>query len=36
MIKQMTVATAKTKFNELKTAILADGKIDLTEVDVSL
>lgn len=32
----MTVSTAKTKFNELKTAILADGKVDLTEVDVLL
>ena len=32
----MTASEAKTKLKGLKTAILADGKVDLTEVDILL
>lgn len=32
----MTASEAKTKLKSLKTAILADGKVDLTEVDILL
>lgn len=32
----MTAREAKTKLKGLKTAILADGKVDLTEVDILL
>lgn len=32
----MTASEAKTKLKGLKTAVLADGKVDLTEVDILL
>ena len=32
----MTASEAKTKLKDLKTAILADGKVDLTEIDILL
>ena len=32
----MTASEAKTKLKSLKTVILADGKVDLTEVDILL
>ena len=32
----MTASEAKTKLKSLKTAILVDGKVDLTEVDILL